>query len=53
MINISIGSGKAALEKLVNEEFHPAKSGYLNSHHCSDLYMLHKQNKFVIHSNTS
>ena len=35
----------------VNEEFHPAKSGYLNScpisnfiisRHCNNLYMLHK-----------
>ena len=32
-----------------NEEFHPAKLVILQRH-CSNLYMLHKQNTFVIHS---
>ena len=50
------------LSKRVNEEFHPAKSAYLN-HAIAVIYMIHvntviygclrKQNKFVIYSNTS
>ena len=35
----------------VNEEFHPARSGYLSTS-LQSLYMLRKQNKFLIHSNT-
>ena len=44
----------------VNEKLHALKSGYLSLPHCNNLYMLRKaidaklkQNRFVIHSNTS